>query len=386
MRIAFFSWESLHSIAIGGIAVHVTEIACALQRKGHEVHVFTRMGRSNHSQYENIHGVHYHRCPYAHHPDFIEEVNNMCRSMVHSFFQTEDYIGHFDIVHCHDWLTTNVLVWIKKGRPRKSVITIHSTEFGRCGNKFNKGRSDIIRHLEWYGTYEASKVICVSNFLKEEVKRIYSVPEDKINVIYNGINYRDFDGWIDPGAVKRMYGIGPMDPMVLFVGRIVYQKGTDLLIEAIPSILKFHGNAKFIFVGDGEMRHQVESRAHHLGVAHATRFLGHANGYKLIDLYKACDCVCIPSRNEPFGIVLLEAWSAGKPAVASVNGGPGEIIWHDVNGLKINDNVDSVAWGIGTLFSDFEHARWMGRNGRIAVETAFSWDVIADVTLSVYEN
>lgn len=183
-----------------------------------------------------------------------------------------------------------------------------------------------------------------------------------------------------------MYGIDPLDPMVLFVGRIVYQKGTDLLVEAIPHILKFHKNTKFVFVGVGEMRHQIESRTYQLGINHAVRFLGHVNGGKLIDLYKACDCVCVPSRNEPFGIILLEAWSASKPVVASVNGGPGELIWHDVNGLKINDNVDSVAWGIGTLFSDFEHARWMGRNGRLAVETAFSWDVIADETLSVYES
>lgn len=386
MRIAIFSWESLHSIAIGGVAVHVTELACALQRKGHEVHLFTRMGHRDHSLYQNIDGVHYHRCPFSSHHDFIEEINNMCRSFVDCFFQTEDYIGRFDIIHCHDWLTTNALAWIKKGRPRRSVITIHSTEYGRCGNNFFGGRSERIRHIEWYGTYEAEKVIAVSNFLKREITRVYNLPEDKISVIYNGVNCRNFDGWIDPAAVKGVYGIGPVDPMVLFVGRIVYQKGTDLLVEAIPHILKFYGSAKFVFVGDGEMRQQVESRAHQLGVAHATRFLGHVNGGRLTDLYKACDCVCIPSRNEPFGIVLLEAWSAGKPAVASVNGGPGEMIWHDVNGLKINDNVDSVAWGIGTLFSDFEHARWMGRNGRIAVETAFSWDVIADATIGVYEN
>ena len=110
------------------------------------------------------------------------------------------------------------------------------------------------------------------------------------------------------------------------------------------------------------------------------------NGWRLADLYKATDCVCVPSRNEPFGIVILEAWSAGKPVVASSNGGPAEIIWHDVNGFKIYPNPDSVAWGIGSLFADFEHGRWMGRNGRIAVETAFNWDVIADQVLNVYTS
>ncbi|MCX5681627.1 MAG: glycosyltransferase family 4 protein, partial [Candidatus Omnitrophica bacterium] len=95
-------------------------------------------------------------------------------------------------------------------------------------------------------------------------------------------------------------------------------------------------------------------------------------------------CVCVPSRNEPFGIVILEAWSAGKPVVASETGGPAELIWHNVTGYKVYPNPNSIAWGIGTLFSNFEHARWMGQKGREAVERTFSWDIIADHTLGVY--
>ena len=83
------------------------------------------------------------------------------------------------------------------------------------------------------------------------------------------------------------------------------------------------------------MRWQAEHRAQRLGVAHATRFLGFQVNGSLTNLYKACDVVCVPSRNEPFGIVLLEAWSAGKPVVATNNGGPGEFVWHEVNGLKV---------------------------------------------------
>jgi len=384
MRIALFSWESVHSIYVGGVAFHVTELACALERKGHEVHVFTRMGSHNQPLYEHIHGVHYHRCPFSPDPDFVEEINNMCRSFVYSFFQTEDHIGQFDIVHAHDWLTANAMKWIKQGRGRKGILTIHSTEYGRCGNNFFDGTSGRIRHIEWDGAYCADNVIAVSKSLKNEIMWIYSLPDSKVNVIYNGINYNKYDGWVDPAAVKRMYGIEPMDPVVLFVGRIVYQKGPDLLVEAIPHILKYYNNAKFVFVGDGEMRWGVEDKVRQMGVGHSMRFLGYMNGWRLIDLYKASDCVCVPSRNEPFGIVLLEAWSAGKPVVASSNGGPSEIIWHDVNGLKIYDNPGSVAWGVGTLFSDFDHARWMGRNGRVAVETVFSWDVIADEVLTLY--
>lgn len=386
MRIAFFSWETMHSISVGGVAAHVTELGAALERKGHEVHIFTRLGNPNQPWYERIHGVHYHRCPYNPSKDFVDDVNNMCRAFVDSFFHTEDYVGHFDIIHSHDWLASNAMVWIKQGRGHKAVMTIHSTEYGRCGNNFFGGNSAKVRDHERHGTYMADKVIAVSKTLKNEVMWMYNLPDWKVSAIYNGINYRNYDGWIDPASVKKQYGIGPLDPTALFVGRMVYQKGPDILIEAIPHILKFYNNAKFVFVGDGEMRGPVENRARQMGVSHATRFLGAHNGWKLVDLYKSSDLVVVPSRNEPFGIVILEAWAAGKPVVASQNGGPGEIVWHDVNGFKIHPTPDSIAWGIGSTFADFEHCRWMGKNGRTAVESAFSWDTIADQVVGVYNS
>jgi glycosyltransferase involved in cell wall biosynthesis len=377
------SWESLHSIAVGGVGVHVTELAAALERKGHEVHVFTRMGQGQ-PEYERIDGVHYHRCPFPLSRNFVDEVNNMCGAFVHYLFRTEDLIGPFDVVHAHDWLAANALIWSKQGRNRKGVYTIHSTEYGRSGNCFGNGQSARIREQERAGAYWAGRVIAVSNALKHEVQWMYNVPDWKVSVVYNGVQVHKFDGWVDPGEVKRGYGIGPVDPTVLFSGRMVHQKGPDLLVESIPFILKFHPGAKFVFAGDGEMRPAVERRAHELGVAHATRFVGFQRDGALTNLYKACDVLCVPSRNEPFGIVLLEAWSAGKPVVSTRNGGPNEFVWHEVNGLKIHADPNSIAWGLGTLFTNFEWARWMGRNGRIAAETSFSWESVADQVADVY--
>jgi glycosyltransferase involved in cell wall biosynthesis len=384
MRIAMLSWESMHSICVGGVGVHVTELAAALERKGHEVHVFTRMGPGQ-PHYERIDGVHHHRCPFDLQPNFVDEINNMCRSFVHHLYQAEDYMGAaFDVVHAHDWLAGNALIWIKQGRGRKSILTLHSTEYGRCGNNFWQGQSARIREQERSATYWADRVIAVSNHLRGEVMWMYEVPQWKAATIYNGVNVRNYDGMIDPWEVKRGYQIGPMDPTVLFSGRMVFQKGPDLLVRAIPFILKFYPNAKFIFAGDGEMRGQVENTARQMGVAHATRFLGFQQNGRLTNLYKACDVVCVPSRNEPFGIVLLEAWSCGKPVVSTINGGPAEFVWHEVNGLKVYASPESIAWGLGTLFTNFEWARWMGGNGRVAVEAAFSWDTIADQVLGVY--
>ena len=383
MRIALFSWETLHSIAVGGVGVHVTELAAALVRRGHEVHVFTRQGHGQ-AHYDCIHGVHYRRCAFGLHPNFVDEINNMCRSFVHTFFGVENQVGRFDIVHAHDWLASNAVVWIKEGRGRKAVLTIHSTEYGRNGNRHFGGMSHRIADHERHGTYCADRVITVSGQLKEEVKWLYQVPDHKTKVVYNGVNSQAFDYDVDAGEVKRRYAIGPLDPTVLFAGRMVVQKGPDILIRTLPGLLRHYPSLKFVFAGDGHMKHEVCSLAHHLGVAHAIRMLGDKRGRELHDLFKACDIVAVPSRNEPFGIVILEGWSAHKPVVSTKRGGPAEFVWHGINGLQVDDTPNSVGWGLGTLLSDHGRCRWMGRNGRAAVDAAFSWDNIAEQAEEVY--
>lgn len=383
MRIAMLSWESLYSVAVGGVAAHVSELSAALVRKGHEVHVLTRRAPAQRG-HDLLDGVHYHRFAYPAHTEFVDDINNMCRTFVDRFCDLEDFVGHFDLVHAHDWLTTNAMIWIKKGRGHKCLLTIHSTEYGRCGNTFPNGRSQRVRDQERAGTYWADHVVAVSQATKNEIKWMYEVPDSKATVVYNGVSPQRFEVETDVGADRLRLDIGPLDPTVLFCGRLAHQKGPDLLIEAIPAVLKAQPRAKFVFAGDGEMRVQLENRARQLGVAHATRFLGYRDGPELIKLFKMCDTVCVPSRNEPFGIVVLEAWASGKPVVVTQNGGPNEYVWHEVNGLKIFARADSVAWGINAMFQDFDRARWLGQNGREAAVTAFHWDTIAEQTLSVY--
>ncbi|MEI6233730.1 MAG: glycosyltransferase family 4 protein [Planctomycetota bacterium] len=385
MRIALFSWETLHSIAVGGVGVHVSELGAALARRKHDVHVFTRRG-ANQSHFAVIEGVKYHRCDFELNPNFVDEIDTMCRVFVQACFDEEDTGGPFDIVHAHDWLASNAVVWIKQGRARKAVLSMHSTEYGRNGNKFFSGQAQRVAEHERGGTHDVDHVIAVSNLLKEEVTWLYQVPQDKITAIYNGVNSIVFDKHVDVEVVKRQYGIDKMDPIVLFVGRMVVQKGPDILARSIPSVLKYYPQTKFVFAGDGHMKHEVEQLARSLGAGSAVRMLGHRGGTELINLFKACDVVAVPSRNEPFGIVILEAWSSYKPVVSTKRGGPAEFVWHGVNGLQVDDNPDSVSWGLGTLLANHEHCRWMGKNGRIAVEAAFSWDRIAEQTENVYAS
>ncbi|KAF6000687.1 hypothetical protein F1559_001296 [Cyanidiococcus yangmingshanensis] len=109
-------------------------------------------------------------------------------------------------------------------------------------------------------------------------------------------------------------------------------------------------------------------------------------GAPLVELFKACDVVCVPSRNEPFGIVVLEAWASGKPVVVTKNGGPREFVSHDVEGYQIDASPDSIAWGICKCFENFEHSRFMGEQGRKKAHQQFSWDHIAELTNNVYDE
>jgi len=385
MRIGIFSWESLNSIKVGGVAVHATELAKALSDLGNEVHVFTRSGAGQ-SDHELIDGVYEHRVVHAFDKDFIQQMDNMCDAMVGCFHWVEQKYGRFDVLHGHDWHVVNALTNIKYSKGYNFLMTYHSTEFGRNGNNYNPSWFSIrISHREWLGGYEAERVITVSNTMKYELMRQYQFPGEKISVIYNGISPKNFERSIDPGRIKERYGIWALDPVVLFAGRLSYQKGPDLLLEAIPQVLSERSDTRFIFAGGGDMKDHIYGRAKWLGVDSYIRLLGYVPDDELIDLFKACDLVCVPSRNEPFGIITLEAWSAGKPVVATDVGGPGEIIENFKTGVKVYPNdPGSIAWGIKYLINDPVNIKKMGENCMVKVRE-FAWDKIAKETLDVYE-
>lgn len=386
-KIAMFAWESLHTIAVGGVAPHLTELAAGLERRGHEVHVFVRTGAEQ-KPYELIDGVHVHRIAFELSADFVQEVTNMCNAMVHFMLETETFMNcKFDVCHAHDWLAAPAVINIKRNHGRCCVFTVHSTEFGRCGNNVYGGQSARIRSLEGEAVELADRVIAVSGVLCDELKSHYSFSWDKLRSVYNGINCLRYDGnlW-DPAEVRTMYGVGPMDPMALFVGRMATQKGPDILIEAVPSILATRPDAKIVMVGDGYMKEGLVRRVHELGVSGSVCFTGQMSGQPLVDLFKATDLVVIPSRNEPFGIVTLEAWASNKPVVVTKSGGPREFVWHDNDGFLVDTHPEGIAWGVSNAFTNFDHAKYMGERGRVKAAFQFSWDKIAEDTNNIYDE
>ncbi|MDD1678564.1 MAG: glycosyltransferase family 4 protein [Methanomicrobiales archaeon] len=371
LKIAFFCWESLYTERVGGLASAATHMAESLARN-HEIHFFTR-GKED----RKIKGVHYHCCQPSG-DNIVEFCRDMSRQMVDQF-RIEDH-PPFDLLHFHDWHAVEAL-HVLQDRP--NVLSFHSTEYGRNGGNFGDWwEFGEISGKEWYGGLIARKVITVSQTLKEEIGRLYQVPPEKVEVIPNGVIPEVFKSYVDPGEVKQRYGIHPFAPLILFIGRMVFQKGPDLLAGAIPEITCRHWDTRFIFAGEGHMRQWLTERSTGLPV----QFLGWIPDSEYIRLLNACDIVVIPSRNEPFGLVLLEAWSAEKCVVAAEVGGLSENIENFRDGVKVYPTVESVAWGTNFVLDNRSCLNLYGKEGRKRVDRSFKWESVATKVLSVYES
>ncbi|PKL58754.1 MAG: glycosyltransferase family 1 protein [Methanomicrobiales archaeon HGW-Methanomicrobiales-5] len=363
-KIAFFCWESMYAERVGGLANAATNLAETLVKQGHEVHFFTRGKIPD----QTVKGVSYHYCmPVG--KNIVEYCDAMSTAMVAQFRKC-DTPHRFDFLHFHDWHVVQALHFLQD---RNTIFTYHSTEYGRNGNQTGDWwEFKEISGKEWYGGLIAKRVTAVSATLKNEVMQLYNIPFDKCDVIPNGVVPREYRTNIDPGEVKQAYGIHPYAPLILFIGRLVYQKGPDLFIEAIRKVCQSRWDAKVIVAGDGGMREFLQERAKDLPV----NFVGYIPDSEYIRLLNAADVVVIPSRNEPFGLVLLEAWSAEKCVVACNVGGLSENIDAFVNGVKVEVNPDSLAWGINAMINEPWNAGALGKRGRKKVDRVFLWDPI----------
>lgn len=384
LRVALLSWESMHSVRTGGLAPAVTGLAEGLAAEGHEVHLFTRRGDGQ-EEHGIVNGVSYHRCTFAPGSNIIDYCWNMGRAMVRRLAAVESF-GRFDVIHGHDWHTVEALHELKQRGRSPAILTYHSTEFGRNGNAFGSWwEFHEISGKEWYGGLIADRITTVSRAMKGEIAWLYKHPEEKIHVVPNGIDPGRFQREVDPGRVKARYGIHPLAPTILFIGRLVHQKGPDLLVEAIPRVLGHRWDARFVIAGQGDMRGHLEHRARVLGVDQATRFLGYVPDGEYVDLLNAADIVCIPSRNEPFGMVLLEAWSARRAVVGTEVGGLRDNIENFRDGVKVFINPESIAWGINYVIDDPVGVRAMGERGLEKVEREFTWPKVTKRMLEIYK-
>ena len=378
------TWE-YPPVMVGGLSVHCKGLAEALVRAGHTVDVITTA--YDLPEYENLNGVNVHRVRPVGHSNFLVWANFMAHFMEKKLGLLG--VNEYDVIHCHDWMTSFVGSNVKHLLNKPYIQSIHSTEQGRCGGIHSED-SRAIHDIEWWSSYESHAVIAVSNSTKNEVCSIFNTPWDKVHVIYNGINPWEFDIPMDDSErnnFRAHIGIHPHEKMILFVGRITYQKGVEYLIRAFPKILEQHPESKLVIAGSGDMRGYLEDLAFQLGCRDKIIFLGFVSGEMLKKLYKSADVTVIPSVYEPFGIVALESMASGTPVVASDVGGLSEIIQHEYNGVRVYPkNPDSIAWGVNRVLSDWGFRDWIVKNAKHDAYTKYSWDAIANSTVEVYKK
>lgn len=379
MKILMLSWEYPPK-NVGGLAQHVYHLSKALAKHGAEIHVVT-VGGSDAVPYEDHEGVKVHRVTsYSlSAPDFRTWILHLNFSLLEYASTLLNTLKSVDIIHAHDWLVAYAGRVLKHAFRLPLVATIHATEYGRNHGLHNENQR-YISDVEWWLTYEAWKVIVCSSYMEQELKGFFRLPVDKITVIPNGVNVEDF-------TTKASHPEHANEKYVFFIGRLVREKGVQVLIDAAPKILNSFPEARFIIAGTGPYEEQLRSRTRERGLEHRICFAGYVND-RMRNHLLAQSCVAVfPSLYEPFGIVALEAMAANIPVVVSDAGGLSEIVEHGVDGLKCYvGSANSLADNIMAVMGDSRLAERLKTNGYEKAKNKYSWFAVATQTLLEYEE
>ncbi|MDH5634857.1 MAG: glycosyltransferase family 4 protein [Candidatus Bathyarchaeota archaeon] len=310
--------------------------------------------------------------------------------MVNELVRSEGFL--FDIVIAHDWLSAMGGIAIKRELGLPFVFHVHSTEKGRTmGNG-----SEVVSNIEMRAAQTADMIVTVSNVMKDELIGL-GFPAEKIRVVYNGVDPEKYNrSQISADKVREIrqeYGLKDDDLMVLFLGRLVWVKGVDKLIAAMPHVLQKVPNAKLVIVGLGDMQDYLSRLAQNLKLEDHVKFrFEFITEEERIAHYAACDVAAFPSVYEPFGIVAIEAMSMEKPVVVGASGVSGmrEIVvttGQEQCGFHVNPNDPTdIAWGIINALQDPQKRQQLGQNGRKRVLKEFTWDEIAKKTIQNYKE
>lgn len=309
-----------------------------------------------------------------------------------------------DVVHCHTWYAHfgGILAKLNYGIPL--VVTVHSLEPLRPWKREQLGGGyDFTCWLERTTLEMADAVIAVSEETKRDVNKLFHIAPEKMHVIYNGIDLDEYRPVTSKNALKR-FGINPVEPYILFVGRITRQKGIIHLVNAIR-----HMNPGFQVVlcaGAPDTAEIATEMKNAVSAAQRARpgviwIEEMVDTKSKVELYSNAAAFVCPSIYEPFGIINLEAMACGTPVVASNVGGIKEVVIHGETGFLVSlDQMKEspfeamnperfsrdLAGRVNELMGDPAKRKAFGAAGRRRVEEKFGWSAIARQTADLYET
>jgi glycogen synthase len=225
----------------------------------------------------------------------------------------------FDVIHAHDWMTYLAGIAAKKVSGKPLVVHVHATEYDRSGEHVDSR----VRAIEHQGMAEADCVVTVSNWTKKITVSKYLVPEEKVQVVHNGI--------IPKIPSAKMFSPPPVGShIVTFLGRITHQKGPLYFVEAARKVLDEIPDAHFVVAGSGDLLPLMIERIAQLRMSSHFHFTGFLRGKDIDKVWSMSDVYVMPSVSEPFGIAPLEAIQAGVPVIISNQSGVAEVMPHSI--------------------------------------------------------
>lgn len=409
MKLAYFV-DEFPPFFRGGLGTYATEITRQFIAKGHSVSVFSR-NTGDDPTFDSWAGVEVHRPRLMEFSDILAIVNPtevkswdlngqefFAETLLYNLLSASKVVNylvqnehrHFDLLVSHDWIAALAGIIAKRNLKVPFIFHFHSTEQGR-----NPSGSVTIKDIERLSAMTADRIVTVSYAMRDELVQ-FGYPEARIRVIHNGVDAEKYDPTRFTAQqvqeFREKIGVGS-SPMILFIGRLTWVKGADPLILAMPQVLKEVPDAKLVLLGIGDQEQLLSQmvRDLHLGRNVLLHFKMVPEEERL--LYYAASDVCVfPSKYEPFGIVCTEAMSMGKPVVVGARGTSGfreQIIatGEEICGYHVNPHDPSdIARYLVKILKSPDLAEKMGINGRKRVLEHFTWDIISDTTIRIYQE
>jgi glycogen(starch) synthase len=394
VRVLMVSWE-YPPVVVGGLGRHVHALATELAAAGHEVVVLSRQpagsdAESHPTTDEVREGVRVLRVAEdPPHLEFDRDLVAWTLALGHGILRAAltRLVPSWrpDVVHAHDWLVAHPAIALADVLGIPLVATFHATEAGRYAGWLSSPLSRQVHSAEWWLAHRADTLITCSAAMRAEVSELFDVDPEPVVVLHNGIAPRRWRA--NPArvrAVRDRYAPGGA-PVLLYFGRLEYEKGVHDLIAALPRIRRVHPGTRLVVAGTGTAHDPLVAAVQTHRVRRSVTFTGHLPDADLAALLRTADAVVLPSRYEPFGIVALEAAAAGAPLVASTAGGLGEVVVDGETGLSFPPgDVAALATAVGAVLADPGAAARRARAARKRLGSAFEWSRIAADTASVY--
>jgi glycosyltransferase involved in cell wall biosynthesis len=352
---------------IGG---HVARIVPALAKRGTPVHLFCR-----HPFVFADATVRVHVVGAPEEGELIDQVQEFNRRASNTFMQQFPPGSEVGVALGYEWTAAPVLELLQGLRNIPTVLSIHTLE--RQRSDVTGATAQRIEAIELGGLRQARRLL-IHDGATAEVARFW-VPEcaGRTVLTHSLFPMDRFEAAIDPGAIKARYQVGPIDPVILYVGDLDERYGPDLLVKAMPAILRHHPQARLVIVGDGHLFWPLKVYTRYLLLEHAIRLVGHVAEKPLDELIQAADIVAVPSRESTPWWPIQAAWAARRPLVATHQSAPG-LIEHEIDGVLVYPSENSLVWGIERVLYDEALRRSLGQAGRAKLEERFGWNGLAE--------